>query len=167
MEQKMIAASIKMLLDNAIFVSSICAFAIAQIIKCVLALLNIRDRNAKDIISVLAWKTGGMPSSHSALVSAMAVSAAFIEGTGSNVFIITFFFALVIIRDSLGVRRQAGLQAEALNSLGHDLSKKFGIIWQDVKVIQGHNPVEVAVGVSIGIIVSCIFHFSRLATFFS
>jgi acid phosphatase family membrane protein YuiD len=65
------------------------------------------------------------------------------------------------------VRRQAGLQAEALNGLGRDLSKKFGIIWQDVKVIQGHNPVEVAVGVSIGIAVSCIFHFSRLAAFFS
>jgi acid phosphatase family membrane protein YuiD len=163
----MIASSIRMLLDNAIFVSSICAFALAQILKCVLALLSVKDRNVKDIIFVLAWKTGGMPSSHSALVSAMAASAAFVEGMGSNVFIITFFFALVIIRDSLGVRRQAGLQAEALNGLGRDLSKKFGIIWQDVKVIQGHNPVEVAVGVSMGIVVSCIFHFSRLAAFFS
>jgi acid phosphatase family membrane protein YuiD len=158
---------IKMPFGNAIFVSSICAFALAQILKCVFSLFSEKELKAKEAVSVLVWKTGGMPSAHSSLVSAMSASAAFVEGVSSNIFVITFFFALVIIRDSLGVRRSAGMQAQALNNLGRDLSKKFGIIWQDVKVIQGHNPLEVAVGVSIGIIVASVFHFSRLAAFFS
>jgi acid phosphatase family membrane protein YuiD len=163
----MMSFQIKMLFDNTIFISSISAFVLAQVLKCLKALFGVKTNGMKDVFFVLAWKTGGMPSSHSALVSAMASAAAFVEGIGSNIFVITFFFALVIIRDSLGVRRSAGVQAQALNDLGRGLSKQFGIIWQDVKVIQGHNPIEVAAGVSIGIIVACIFHFSRLAVFFS
>lgn len=108
-----------------------------------------------------------MPSSHSALVSAMASSTAITEGLASTIFVVTLFFALVIIRDALGVRRAAGLQAKALNNLGRDSSQHLDIEWQPVKEIQGHSPLEVSAGIMLGIVIACVFHFSRLAVFFN
>jgi len=100
-----------------------------------------------------------MPSSHSAMVSSMAASIAFVEGIDTNFFVITMVFALVIIRDALGVRRSSGIQARVLNWLGRQTAEKLKIDFHPVKEVTGHTPLEVAVGVLIGIIIAAAFCF--------
>jgi acid phosphatase family membrane protein YuiD len=158
----MIAEFLKSLLSNSIFLTSLVAFAMSQSIKAVLSLFMIKGKKGKGAFIALTWSTGGMPSSHSALVSSMSASAAISEGIGSNIFALTFFFAMVIIRDALGVRRAAGLQAKALNNLGRDISERFNTAWQPVKEIQGHGPFEVAAGVILGVAIAFILHFLLL-----
>ena len=111
------------------------------------------------MLEVLIWRTGGMPSSHSAMVAALAASIAFNEGLASNLFVITLMFALVIIRDALGVRRSSGVQARVLNWLGRQASEKLKIEYHPVKEVNGHSPLEVAVGVFLGIIIAAAFSF--------
>jgi acid phosphatase family membrane protein YuiD len=72
-------------------------------------------------------------------------------------FIFSFWFALVVLRDALGVRRAAGLQAKALNHLGRQASEKNGVDFHPVKEIQGHTPLEVVVGGLLGIFIAAGF----------
>jgi acid phosphatase family membrane protein YuiD len=70
---------------------------------------------------------------------------------------------MVVLRDSVGVRRAAGMQAKALNSLGKQSAEKTGIIFRSVKEIQGHTPLEVFVGASLGVVIAIIFHLAKLS----
>jgi acid phosphatase family membrane protein YuiD len=149
--------SLKLFLQNPIFLSSIMAFIISQMFKTIITIFTTKGKKAKEIIITFIWNTGGIPSSHSALVSAMTVSTALNDGISSTVFIISMFFALVVIRDALGVRRATGLQAKSLNMLGGKISGKFGFEWYPVKEIHGHTPLEVSFGVILGVL--CAFMF--------
>ena len=100
-----------------------------------------------------------MPSSHSALVASMTASVAFSEGLHSNLFVVTAMFALIIIRDSLGVRRSSGLQARALNTLGRQVSEKIKVDYRPIKEIHGHSPLEVLVGILLGIFIAVAYHY--------
>ena len=102
---------------------------------------------------ILFWRTGGMPSSHAAVVSSLCTSIAF-EGIASNLFVFSFWFAMVVLRDAMGVRRSAGLLAKTLNNLGKQAAEKTGLEFRSVKEIQGHTPLEVIVGVSLGIFIA-------------
>jgi len=95
-----------------------------------------------------------MPSSHAALVSSLCASIAFVRGIASDLFIFSFWFALVVLRDAMGVRRSAGLLAKALNNLGRQTAEKSGLEFHTVKEIQGHTPLEVIVGTSLGIFIA-------------
>ena len=99
-----------------------------------------------------------MPSSHSAIVCSLATSTGIKEGVASNYFIFSLFFALVVLRDSFGVRRAAGLQAKALNSLGKQSAEITGIEFQSVKEIHGHSLREVLAGASLGILIAVLFY---------
>lgn len=110
-----------------------------------------------ELVEILAWRTGGMPSSHAALVCSLATSVAFAEGFASNLFVFSIWFAMVVLRDAMGVRRSSGLQARALNSLGKQAAEKQGIDFHAVKEIQGHSPLEVAVGSLLGIFIAAGF----------
>ena len=99
-----------------------------------------------------------MPSSHSALVVSLTTAIAFREGLNSSVFILSSFFALVVIRDALGVRRAAGLQAKALNQLGKELNARYGTSYRPVKEVHGHTPAEVAVGSVLGFCIALAFY---------
>jgi acid phosphatase family membrane protein YuiD len=151
--------ALKNLVENPVFLSAVSSLFLAQLLKTIIYLLRARIKNPKDTIEMLIWRTGGMPSSHSALVSALSSSIAFIEGIDSNLFIITVMFALIIIRDALGVRRSSGIQARVLNWLGRQASEKLKIDFHPVKEVTGHSPLEVAVGVLLGIIIAAAFCF--------
>jgi acid phosphatase family membrane protein YuiD len=98
-----------------------------------------------------------MPSSHAALVSSMAASVAIQEGLSSNLFVVAFFSALIVMRDALGVRRSSGLQARNLNSLGRQLAEKLNIEYHPVKEVQGHAPLEVVIGTLLGIFIAAAY----------
>ncbi|MDR2135079.1 MAG: divergent PAP2 family protein [Treponema sp.] len=143
--------------ENPIFLASVTSFLSAQLIKTVIMLFRFRKRSARDVVETLVWRTGGMPSSHVALVSSMAASTAFAEGIGSNLFQISFWFALVVIRDALGVRRSSGLQARLLNVLGKQVSEYTKGEFHPLKEVHGHTPLEVAVGCFLGLFIAIAF----------
>ena len=148
------AASFRTFFENPIFLSSVTSWFFAQLLKAVIVLLNSRKRSAREILETIAWRTGGMPSSHAALVSAMAAAAAFQEGLGSNLFVVSFWFAMIVMRDALGVRRATGLQGRLLNTLGRTLADRLGIEFHPVKEVHGHAPLEVVVGALLGIFIA-------------
>jgi acid phosphatase family membrane protein YuiD len=147
------------LFENSIFLSALTSWFLAQLIKTVILLLRSRRKSPRDAIESFIWRTGGMPSSHSALVASMAASAAFSEGLQSNLFVVTAMFALIIVRDSLGVRRSSGFQARTLNMLGRQVSEKLKTDYHPIKEIHGHSPLEVVVGVLLGIFIAIAYRY--------
>ena len=152
------AAAIKSLFLNPIFLSTVSSLCIAQALKLVFYLITTKNKKKWEAIETMIWRTGGMPSSHSSTVCALATSVGVYEGITSTYFIISLVFAMVVLRDSLGVRRAAGLQAKALNSLGKQSAEKNGIVFTSVKEIQGHTPLEIIVGALLGIFIAAIFN---------
>jgi len=145
------------LFSNPIFLSAIFSLLIAQFLKSVVNIFRARAHSFRDVLSTFFWKTGGMPSSHSALAVSIATAIALREGLNTSIFILALFFSLVVIRDALGVRRAAGLQARALNQLGKDLGSRFGIAYRPVKEVHGHTPQEVVVGSLLGFFIALAF----------
>ena len=148
----------KILLSNYLLIISIIACFSAQIIK---AIIDVITKKKLSIHSI--WATGGMPSSHTALVCALSVGTMKIYGFSSPFFAITVMFSLVIIRDALGVRRQVGEHAKALNMLflefvelvekdapNKEKTYKFTRIFSE---IVGHTPLQVLMGAILGIAV--------------
>ncbi len=120
------------------------AWGIAQIAK--LTLTSVRERRLN--LRVLA-ETGGMPSSHSAIV--MGLTA----GVGAA-FAIALIFTFVVMYDAAGLRRSAGRQAEVLNRLVEDLVHMRGVQEARLRELLGHTPMEVLVGAVIGLAVGII-----------
>jgi acid phosphatase family membrane protein YuiD len=152
-----LANSLKAFFLNPIILSSLTSLFLSQMIKGIIALLHIRKKGFLKVLEALFWRTGGMPSSHAAVVVSMTAAAAFTEGLGSNLFAISMWVALVVIRDAMGVRRASGLQARALNLMGRNIAEKMGIEFLPVKEIQGHAPLEVIVGGILGIFISAAY----------
>jgi acid phosphatase family membrane protein YuiD len=149
--------SIKDFFVNPIILSSLISWLFSQLTKGIIALFQIRKKSIREVLETVFWRTGGMPSSHAALVASMTVAVAFHEGIGSNLFAISLWVALVVMRDAMGVRRASGLQARALNLLGRQIAEKLGIEFHSVKEIQGHAPLEVLVGGLLGMFISAAY----------
>ena len=144
-------------LENPIFRSAFFSWFICQGIKSVIEIFRNRPHSAKEILLSLFWTTGGMPSSHSAVVSSLATAIGFKLGLTSPVFVIAFFYAFITVRDATGVRRAAGLQARAINQIIQELSSNNDIKIKPVKEIHGHRTSEVIIGVLIGFFIAVAF----------
>jgi uncharacterized protein len=145
------------LFSNDIFLSAVFSLLIAQFIKSIVLIFKSRAKSFRDVIATFLWKTGGMPSSHSALAISIAASIAIVDGPNTSLFILALFFALVVIRDAMGVRRAAGLQAKALNLMGKELASKLGMAFHPVREVHGHSPSEVIVGGLLGFFIALAF----------
>lgn len=145
------------LFGNPVFLSAVFSLLVAQFIKAVINLFRFRSRSFREVLVTFLWKTGGMPSSHSALAVSIAAAIAFTEGVNTSIFILAFFFALVVIRDAMGVRRSSGIQARTLNQVGKELNSRFGIAFRPVKEVQGHSPAQVVVGSLLGFFIALAF----------
>ena len=141
-------------LGNPVFLSSLVSLVAAQVLKAVVYAVAGRVRGPGEILGIVAWRTGGMPSSHAAVVCALCASIAIAEGMSSNVFVLSFWFALIVLRDSMGVRRTTGLSTRALNVFGKKASEKLGLDFDAVKEVQGHTPIEVVMGGILGILIA-------------
>lgn len=128
---------------------AICAWAIAQGLKLLISVAVYR----KFDISYLTTG-GGMPSSHSALVCATAVSTAICAGLDSPAFAVAAVLAFIVMYDAAHVRRETGEQAKVLNYI---LRNWEGLRPEDfereLKELIGHTPLQVAVGATLGVIV--------------
>jgi acid phosphatase family membrane protein YuiD len=145
------------MISNRVFLSAFFSWFLAQLIKMLVDQMRGRSRGSRDMVATLLWKTGGMPSSHSSLVTGLATAVAVVYGVQSPVFNISFFYGILIIRDAMGVRRSAGVQAQTLNALGRDLAQRTDIIFSPVKEVSGHTPAEVFVGVLLGFFTGLAF----------
>jgi len=150
--------AIKSLFLNPMFLATVSSLCVAQVLKMVFYLITHKHKKKWDAIETMIWRTGGMPSSHSATVCALATSMGIRHGIDSDYFVFCLFFAMVVLRDSVGVRRAAGLQAKALNNLGRQSAKLIGLEFNTVKEIQGHTPLEVLVGSCLGIVIAICFY---------
>jgi len=127
------------------------AWTIAQAAK--LLLTSYRQRRLN--LRVLA-ETGGMPSSHSAIVMGLTTAVGKYAGITSAPFAIALIFTFVVMYDAAGLRRAAGRQAEVLNRLVEDLVHMRGVQELRLRELLGHTPFEVIVGAAIGLVVGVI-----------
>lgn len=102
--------------------------------------------------------TGGMPSAHSAMVSALATSIALRVGVGSPLFAVTLAFAIVVMFDAQSVRRAAGQQARILNQIVAELFKEHHLSTQKLAEFLGHTRTEVFAGMLLGVFVAAAVH---------
>ena len=128
------------------------AWVLSQVIKTVIHLiLN------KKIVWERLVGDGGMPSSHSATVTSVAVATGFTAGWDSPVFAVAVFLAIIVMHDARGVRRETGKQAVVINNM-LEFFEKMGAgdmtPEQTLKEFVGHSPLQVAVGAVLGFVVA-------------
>lgn len=134
------------LLTNKIFLSIVLATGITQLIKIVSRLYKLKKFSWHDL-----FRTGGMPSSHSALVVALVLSIFLSEGF-STAFFVSLVFFVIVLRDAMGVRRTVGEEGKVLQAV----VKKMKVKAPDFRVSIGHTPLQVVVGLILGIVITSL-----------
>lgn len=142
------------LLENQIFMSAALSWLIAQILKTIIHLIFNKEFVAERLVG-----SGGMPSSHSSTVTALATSTFLSYGAGSFEFAISAALALIVMYDARGVRRETGIQAKVLNEMlqlfqdmGSDMPPR-----DKLKEFVGHTPFQVFMGALLGIGIACFY----------
>jgi len=144
------------ILDNHVLIVAISASLISQVIKLFIEVFRQKKFNLRVLVG-----TGGMPSAHSALVSALATGVGQESGWDSNQFAIATLFALIVMYDAAGVRQAAGKQARILNQIIDELFQEGHKFNEDrLKELLGHTPFQVIVGLFLGIAIACLARFT-------
>lgn len=123
-----------------------------QLFKLIYDLVTTKQFNFKRILGA-----GGMPSSHSAVVTSLATMIGVSQGVESPIFAVSVIFAFVVMYDAAGIRRAAGKQAELLNKIVNTPGLSGVEVTEKLQEVLGHTPIQVIVGAVIGIIVGFIF----------
>lgn len=140
--------SIAALFSNRLLVNSLFAWLAAQIIKTILYTVVNKSFDLKRLTG-----DGGMPSGHSATVTALATTAAIVYGFDSPVFAVSAILAIIVMHDAMGVRLQAGKHAKAINELMAALYSDMAPE-QKLQEFLGHTPMQVFFGAILGLIIS-------------
>lgn len=122
---------------------------IVQCLKVVGDLIANKKLNIKRFVGA-----GGMPSSHSALVTSLATVIACKHGFESTEFALSVMFACVVMYDAAGIRRAAGKQAQVLNQIIENWGKKEMNIQEKLTELLGHTPMQVFVGALLGVVLA-------------
>lgn len=126
-------------------------FAI-QTFKVAWDLITVKKFNFKRILGA-----GGMPSSHSAVVTSLATLIGRNEGFDTSIFALALIFACIVMYDAAGIRRAAGKQAQLLNKIINTPGLSGLQVQEKLVEVLGHTPIQVFVGALLGIIVGAIF----------
>jgi len=135
--------------QNKALIAGLIAWLLAQIIKMPLDYLYSRKWNW-----ALLLTTGGMPSSHSSLLTATTLGIGLYHGFDSPVFAIAVAITMIVVYDAAGVRRQAGIHAQRINVLFDELLHGHMLNEKDLREVLGHTPLEVMGGILLGLIVA-------------
>ena len=141
------------ILHNQILLTAIVSWALAQLIKIGIELIRTHRINWQ-----LVFATGGMPSSHSSLVVALATATGLRQGFESPLFAIATVLAFVVLYDDQGIRRQAGNQARIINRMLQNVENAGIKVDKNLKELLGHTPIQVVGGTILGIIVALIMN---------
>lgn len=141
------------IVNNRAIVAAVLAWAIAQGLKVLLTLAISRRFDSSRM-----WGSGGMPSSHSAMVCALTTTVGIREGCASSMFALACCFAGIVMYDAAGVRRSTGRNAAVINHLVEALSGKEGYTFDEerLKELVGHTPVQVLAGALLGVLVGTL-----------
>lgn len=136
------------LLTNPFLITSISSWFIAQVLK---VIINAAINKKWELERLFG--DGGMPSGHSATVASLAAISALVYGLGSFQFAVSAILAIIVCHDAMGVRREAGKQAQVIN----EIVRLFDVLAAEelpevkLKEFVGHTPMQVIIGVTIGI----------------
>lgn len=141
------------LFSNGIILCGLLSWAVAQVLKTIIyAGLNGR----------VDWERlfgdGGMPSGHSATVTAVAISCGMQCGFDSPVFAVAGIVAIIVMHDAMGVRLETGKQARVLNQLLAVVQSDQLSNQEKLKEFVGHTPLQVFMGFLLGLVISIIFN---------
>ena len=134
------------LTNKALWVPAV-AWCLAQILKVIVQSIKVRRLSFSYLTTM-----GGMPSSHAALVCALATTVGIVYGVGSAVFAISAFLAIVVMYDAAGVRQTVSTQSTMLNRILEELFKNNPEFQQRLRELIGHTKFEVAAGAILGIV---------------
>ena len=149
---------LKQILMNRILISGLIGWAVAQVLKTIIYLVVNHELNFERLFG-----DGGMPSGHSATVTAVALSTGFEVGINTPIFALAAIVAIIVMHDATGVRLETGKQAKAINDMmafmqklgGKELTNK-----EKLKEFVGHTPLQVVMGCILGIVVAIVFHYA-------
>ena len=128
---------------------------LAQWIKLLINYVKKRQLNFK-----ILFAAGGMPSSHSSTVSAMATSVGLIEGFDSVMFAMAAALAGIVMYDAGGVRQAASKQAKVLNKIIRDIvTEGHTLKTQRLREFLGHTPTQIFAGAGLGIAISLLLRY--------
>ncbi|HIK44593.1 MAG TPA: divergent PAP2 family protein [Leptolyngbyaceae cyanobacterium M65_K2018_010] len=138
------------ILNNHVLLVALAACFTAQVLKAFIELVHHRKLNLRVLV-----ETGGMPSAHSALVTALACGIGQTLGWSSPIFAATLVFSIIVMYDAAGVRQAAGKQARVLNQIIDELFQEKPEFNEDrLKELLGHTPFQVIAGSALGVLVS-------------
>ena len=135
--------------SNRVLMAGLISWGLAQLIK---VPLNYLTAHTWDWALLL--RAGGMPSSHSALVAAIAHTIGLYNGFGTPLYALAVAVAMIVIYDATGIRRQAGKHAEAINAILRDLASGHGVHEEQLREVLGHTPLEALGGMILGLAVA-------------
>jgi acid phosphatase family membrane protein YuiD len=142
------------ILYNPVFIACVTASILAQILKLPLEYLRTKTWDWS-----LIFGTGGMPSSHSAVVTAAAAGVGHYVGFDTPLFGLAFAIATVVIYDATNIRRQAGFHAQQINRIIQELFEgktKPAQEFEELREVLGHSPGEALGGIILGLLVSVV-----------
>ncbi|HVN52958.1 MAG TPA: divergent PAP2 family protein [Anaerolineaceae bacterium] len=137
--------------SNPVLAAGLIAWLIAQVLKLPLDYHAKRRWNWAILIS-----PGGMPSSHTALMTATTLAIGLFAGFDTPVFALGVATSMVVIYDATNIRRQAGIHAQKINILVNKLFSGQPISEEQLREVLGHTPIEVFVGFLLGVVVALL-----------
>lgn len=143
---------IKQVVGNPVLFIGLFAWMLAQFLKVPIGYFLNRRINWG-----LWFSSGGMPSSHSALVTSITLAIGFFDGFYTSTFALAFAIAMIVVYDAAGVRREAGRHAEKINILINEFFNGQPISEKQLKEVIGHTPAQVLAGVILGVGVGLVF----------
>lgn len=142
---------IEQLLRNDILIAGLSAWALAQVLKVPVYYILTGSLSLGPMFS-----SGGMPSSHSALMTATTTAIGLYSGFDTPAFALAVAITMVVTYDAAGVRRQAGFHAEKINLMISELLSGHPISEERLKEVLGHTPRQVYVGSLLGVAVALL-----------
>lgn len=143
------------LYHNRVFMAAVTGWFVAQILKTIIHMWFNRRFVAERLVG-----SGGMPSSHSSTVCALVTATGIEFGGGSYEFAIAAIFAIIVMYDAMGVRRETGIQAKVLNEM-MELFTKMGkemTVEDRLKEFVGHTPLQVLMGAILGVGIAVLMY---------
>lgn len=144
---------LKGMIQNPVLIAAVMGWFVAQVLKTVIHLMITKE---------LVWErmigSGGMPSSHSATVCALATATGIQYGSDSFAFAIAVILAIIVMHDAMGVRRETGIQARVLNEMMtrfREMGTKMSVE-DKLKEFVGHTPFQVWMGALLGVLTGFI-----------
>lgn len=148
---------LKALFGNYLLISAVSGWIWAQIFKVFTGMFS----KEKFSLTRLLFSNGGMPSSHSATVIALASAALIKEGVGSAVFAVCAVLSIIVMNDAVGVRYETGKQAKFINKIMKEIfSGKPEEVETGLKTLVGHTPLQVIMGALTGVAVAVVLGFA-------